>query len=216
MVNRIALIDDNPKLRGKLARRVQQVLPSGWSLIQSPPLAELGDYEEWVVSEDVWSLILDWRLSDIAEDGAVDSAEYTAQELVSVIRRWRPDFPIFVITAYDIPSDRATLGEVEVFSGRIEFVKNVEQNIQRIVRASARFWKSHEDQLSRVSNLSQRAAVGKLTKKEKAELAALRISLNLTVVHLGDEIMELYDSAESAMAKVDETIARLEEKVGQG
>ena len=176
---RIALVDDDSDLRGTLAKCLELELPKEWELISEAPLDSPDEYPEWIIAHDVAVLLIDWCLNLSPRDGR-RAVHYEGNEVVDVIRSVRPNFPIFVVTSFKPNENLQEHSEdIEYYVKRTELINRGHLYVQRMTRTGARYWKDHQEEIARLSDLANAVALGTASTDDVEELKALRTSLGM-------------------------------------
>lgn len=150
---------------------------ASWRVIKVPLLGTPAQVVEWLAHEDVSVLVADQVLSDNPHGEAVN---YQGTDVVNEVRHHLPDLPVYMITAFPNNPDVApNLPRMEGMVRRGQLGKDAAVIVPRMKRAGETFERRHRAALSRLTQLSQKSASGKLTAAEQAELQSLQLSLSL-------------------------------------
>ena len=183
----IAIVDDKPDQRLLLEDDVREELDKytpnfekldGWTLASFAPLPRAEDYPAWLVANDVWVLILDWRLAEYrATDYPVD---YDADAVIRAIRAQRPNFPIFIVTNHRDEANEYARDVEGVFLRR-EFSNDITIHFHRLIRAANRHHELHQEALVEITDIAARIARGQEQGGDRDRLALLRHRVGLFV-----------------------------------
>src|SRR5690606_24633853 len=99
-MGKIAVVDDIVSEGTAVARLLNRRVAPTWSTIYVEPLAEPAEYNNWIKENDVWALVLDWKLCGTGRALGQSGVTYTAKEVVLAVRAVAPEFPIYVITTH--------------------------------------------------------------------------------------------------------------------
>jgi len=182
----IAIVDDRRDFRRTLKHKIELSLrklnQSIWSVIDIDPFPIIGDYVSWIQDNDIAILILDEKLQEVATGSKVD---YSGSLLIEKIRETLKEFPVFAITSY--PNEPDLQSKFPLFDEILErdaFFNKSDEYISRFLRAGQRFLITHYEQLKRLSELSEKIALGTSSNEEKNELKLLQILMALPYSHL--------------------------------
>ena len=112
----------------------------------------------------------------------------------------------------------AHFGDADGIVSKSDLLKEPKQYIQRYVRLGKKFVATFEAELARLSELSQQAASGKLSKGDKKELDAIQAKLNLeaSVEAPLDDALDKWESKLDALDELtneaSKAVARLKKK----
>lgn len=175
---KIGIVDDRKDLRETLSRLIDVSLKinySEWSVIDIDPFENVEDYFSWITENDIAILILDEKLQEIKS-----KVKYNGSDLIKEIRKRLKDFPVFAITSY--PGEPDLTNQFSLFDeilDRDEFTDKTDDYISRFIRSGQRFLETYSAQLLRISELSEKIALGKASDDEKNELKTLQTLLGL-------------------------------------
>lgn len=175
----IGIVDDRKDLRETLSRLIDVSLKINhpeWSVIDVAPFDNVEDYFSWIIENDIAVLILDEKLQEIKSN-----VKYNGSDLIKKIRKKLKDFPVFAITSY--PEEPDLKNQFSLFDeilDRDEFTNKTDDYIFRFIRSGQRFLETHATHLLKISELSEKIAIGKGSDEEKDELKALQTLLGLS------------------------------------
>jgi hypothetical protein len=183
----IGIIDDRDQPRETLARAIEVNIPKelkgvGWMVNDSPPLSRLNDYPSWLRENDIAVLIVDERLTEQTKTG-IGHVDYDGHKLVDFLRIRLPDFPIYIVTAF--PNDTAVkdrFKDVEEIVDRKNFTRSAKKTVPRLIRAGQRYFDNFQEQLTELSTLSQKIALGEETDADVDRVKALQIFLQMPFI----------------------------------
>ena len=212
---RIAVVDDIRKEGEDLAVLLNnRVRSEGWECLYTLPFDDPDEYNAWIQENDIWALVLDWKLSGVGRAPGERGVSYTAERVVGTVRRRTPDFPIYIVTTYAPTAEGEDwLADVETFDSRIDFVRALDVLAPRILRATARFRQAHKATLATISSLATKAAQGRLTDEERTTLVAARSSLHLDAGIVPEQTLGVIEEAEAAQREIDTTIEAIRSKL---
>jgi DNA-binding NarL/FixJ family response regulator len=212
----IGLIDDDTAKRGTLRKSLVRLMDDdSIEIVDIYPLDDPRDYVSWVAQNDIHAIVMDWRLNEQKEKASGPVA-YEGDAVVKEIRKKKPHFPIFVLTAYSQSENVESHGaDVELIESRVDFGKSSDKLIKRLVRAAARFSESQQTKLARISELAVLCAKGEAKAAQKKELRSLQAELSLGVVSDAaltqssaiDDAQKIVDSADSLLLKIKAKLA---------
>lgn len=213
MATHIGLIDDNDDTRDSVKRTLVEELPDGWDVISSPPKPRLSQTLAWVRDSEISVLLLDERLNQTM------NVPYSGHEVAAALRQQRPEFPVFVVTAY--PNEDDLVGAENHLDGivsRLSISARPEVYVPRFVRAGVRFIEQHEADLAKLSALSMKIAQGTASAADKRKVAALQAGLQLrffsqdetTMAAAVDELEATMEQAETLQQQLEEAIRAAE------
>lgn len=208
----IGIIDDREDIRTTLKRKIdlsikKQNLP--WITLDISPFAEMKHYISWLKENEVSVLILDERLQEGSH--TAENVTYNGSKLIEFIRESLPEFPVFAITNY--PKDPDLQQKFPLFDeilGRDEFFKKADEYTIRFTRAGQRFLDTYNSQLTRVSELSKKIALGTADENDLKELEALQEYLNIPFASLiftnREEWLKLYEEKMKELSDISKNI----------
>lgn len=203
----IGIVDDRDDARDTLKERIGLELADEWSCIDIPPFADINDYPGWIHYEEIAVLIIDEKLNEEPTKGNIN-VDYYGHDLVSFLRTQMPTLPIFVVTSYE--SDEELLkryADVEGIFKREVFIKDAEKEVPRLLRVAQKYLEAHEKELAILGELSEKAAKGKITDKEKARLKAVQEKIGLAFNYISDR--------SDWAATLDSEISEIEKLIGK-
>lgn len=183
----IGIVDDRLEQRDTIVRGIvlSNQLPQDWELLAIAPLQEIKDYPSWIVENDIAVLIVDEKLNENAADGG-KHVRYFGHNLINFLRELSgifADFPIFVITAFNLTAELAEEeASVEFIIQRAGWIDAAEKWVPRIVRAGQRYFETHKTQLAELGRISQKVALGEASDDEIKKLDAIRASFELSLI----------------------------------
>ena len=200
----IAVLDDRNEQRTTLVRSIGTALPEGWGVIECPLLDDQSAYSEWLISNDVFVLVVDQVLNEQAVE-SVGNVDYKGHEVIEAIRKTFPDYPVFIVTAHPSDEDLADhAGNAEDVITRNELTGDVRKYVARMVRAGQRFHAEHERRLAEMTDLATKIALGSASDDEKEELKKLQRSLG------SHRAANIDVTREEALTGVEERVTKLE------
>ncbi len=210
----IGIIDDREDIRITLKRRIDLSIKKqklSWITIDIYPFAKMGDYISWLTENEISVLILDERLQE--GTNTADSVNYNGSNLIEFIRESMPEFPVFAITNY--PKDPDLQKKFPLFDeilGRDDFYKKADEYTIRFTRAGQRFLDVYNKQLTQVSELSRKVALGTANEKDLEELKALQEYLNIPFATLAfsnrEEWLKLYEAKITELTEISYRIKK--------
>jgi DNA-binding NtrC family response regulator len=181
---KIAIVDDNREQRETLGISLKLYLKkknSSLKVIDIFPFQSYERYFPWIDQEEICVLILDERLHNDSE-GELGPVGYKGNDLVVKIRERYKDLPIFTVTAHiDDEELQARFNEFDYIISRDNFD---EKYVDIIIRASQRYLKENQEELSEFDDLTKKIAAGQGNADDIEKLKALQMKLQLPL--LGD------------------------------
>ena len=98
-MSKIAFFDDRADQRETFLRSMRAALPEGWECVDNPPLPEADDFPQWIITNDVQVLLIDWVLNEQAPD-VETPVSYKGDSVVRAVRSRLPSYPVFVVSAH--------------------------------------------------------------------------------------------------------------------
>jgi CheY-like chemotaxis protein len=180
-MNYIAIVDDRIDNRQTLKRLIEAYIEEDWFVIDVDPLPKLDDFYSFIIEEEISAIVIDERLHEqaCADDCKVD---YNGHNLVDFLRDYFPHFPIFVITSY--PGDEELLEkfkDVEDIIERTEFSRQAEKYVPRITRSAQRFLETYQRELTELSEIAERIALGESSTEDIDKANAIRAKVGLAI-----------------------------------
>lgn len=215
----IGIIDDREDIRKTLKRWIDLDLKKHklpWITIDISPFKEMQEYVSWIKESEVSVLILDERLQE--EPHKASSVDYNGSRLIEFLRKSFPEFPVFAITSFpNDPDLQKKFADFDEILSRDNFFKKSDEYTIRFVRAGQRFLDVYSSQLSRLSDLSKKAAVGNADDKDLEELKSLQEHLNIPFAALvysnREEWLKLYQNKIDELNSISDRIKNfLEQK----
>jgi len=181
---KIAVIDDREDARTLVTSVIEDAISNleitdKWAVLSIAPLATLKDYADWVNNERVGILVIDERLGEIP-DASGKTANYTGSDLVSLLRKQNKEMPIYGVTSY--PDDTSLKEHFALFNEvvkRDDFTAKAAQYVDRFLRMYKNFLETNEKELSELSKISKKIALGTATSAEKKRAHAIQESLEI-------------------------------------
>ena len=170
---KITIVDDRKDFRTTLKRKIEAFFIKSklkdWEVMDISPFQNKSEYFPWLLENDVVVLILDERLQENIEES--ESVNYKGSELIEEIRRHLKEFPVYAITNYSRDPDlQSKFPLFDEILDRDSFYSKADEYITRFIRSGQRYIQSHNKILTRISELSQKLAVGDATNEETLEL----------------------------------------------
>lgn len=213
----IAVIDDRLDWRETAVGSLSLNVPDGWAVIAAEPFESEVEYLGWIDEEDVAVLVVDEQLGETPTSRG-SAVRYRGQDVIRVIRQARPEFPVFLVSAFteDGGMEDET-GQADGVFNKDMLSKHIARDTSRMVRSGMRYHEVHKGKLERLSLLAGRVARGEAAESEVNELRTLQTYLNFTVVPEGevDRSAALTD-LEDALKRLRSTLARLDETLQEG
>lgn len=210
---KITIVDDRKDFRTTLKRKIEAFFIKSklkdWEVMDISPFQNKSEYFPWLLENDVVVLILDERLQENIEES--ESVNYKGSELIEEIRRHLKEFPVYAITNYSRDPDlQSKFPLFDEILDRDSFYSKVDEYITRFIRSGQRYIQSHNKILTRISELSQKLAVGDATNEETLELRGLQEGLNLSSVEIIDREAWLHKYQEK-LDELDKLSIQIEE-----
>ena len=210
---KITIVDDRKDFRTTLKRKIEAFFIKSklkdWEVMDISPFQNKSEYFPWLLENDVVVLILDERLQENIEES--ESVNYKGSELIEEIRRHLKEFPVYAITNYSRDPDlQSKFPLFDEILDRDSFYSKADEYITRFIRSGQRYIQSHNKILTRISELSQKLAVGDATNEETLELRGLQEGLNLSSVEIIDREAWLHKYREK-LDELDKLSIQIEE-----
>ena len=210
---KITIVDDRKDFRTTLKRKIEAFFIKSklkdWEVMDISPFQNKSEYFPWLLENDVVVLILDERLQENIEES--ESVNYKGSELIEEIRRHLKEFPVYAITNYSRDPDlQSKFPLFDEILDRDSFYSKADEYITRFIRSGQRYIQSHNKILTRISELSQKVAVGDATNEETLELKGLQEGLNLSSVEIIDREAWLHKYQEK-LDELDKFSIQIEE-----
>ncbi|MFA6177490.1 MAG: hypothetical protein WC694_01185 [Candidatus Paceibacterota bacterium] len=208
---KIAVIDDRVDARALVASVIDDAITNleitdKWSVLEASPLPKLKDYLNWVSDKKVGILIIDERLGEVPDD-AGKAASYKGSDLVNLLRKQYKDMPIYGVTSY--PDDGSLQKHFALFDEvvkRDDFTSKAAQYVDRFLRTYKNFLEDNEKELTELSVISKKIALGKASRSEKKRAEAIQKNLEIPVTTLAiGSRKEWIDDYEKVIADLKKT-----------
>jgi CheY-like chemotaxis protein len=180
-MNNIAIVDDRIDNRQTLKRLIESFIEKDWYVIDLDPFPKLEDYYSFIIEEEISAIVLDERLHEQACGGNC-KVDYNGHNLVEFLRKHFPEFPIFVVTSY--PDDDELLEkfkDVEDIIERTKFSKQAEKFVPRITRSAQRFLEAYQRELTELSQIAEKIALGNSSDEDTDKAKAIRAKVGLAI-----------------------------------
>lgn len=202
-VYRIAYLDDRKDVQESVINGLGPFIPDNWELIVCPLAPSTDGYARWIAKNKVAVFLVDQMLNENAPLKGQLPVRYKGHQVISAIRATLPDLPIIVVTYATGDEDLQNhLGDADDILGRSDLLKDKKAYAKRLVRLGRRFVDAHEEELSELSTLSQKAAIKQLSPPDRTRLLALQEKLSLPVT----DPLEV----DAAIAKLEADVEKLE------
>ena len=213
MEKQIAIIDDRPDVRQRLLKGVSRYFEEhniNLDIKDYSPFQNIEDYPEWIVHNKIVLLIVDERLKEqpIAKDLY---STYDGHELVSTIRKYNKELPIYIITTHSEDEQLTdNLGDYNDIIDREKFEHDSNQYMKRIFRSTQSYIENFEKEFLRLSELSKKYATNSISGEEKDELQALQAKLEIPLSSFSRiNRTEWLNEMEGEVAKLQELESRI-------
>ncbi len=183
---KLAIVDDRKETRNVVVDVIANALDNlemtgKWSVLGVPPLSTLKEYPEWIIRENVGILIVDERLGEVP-NASGKIADYKGSDLVALLRTQYKEMPIYGVTAYH--ADDSLQEHFSLFDDVVErsdFAAKTVQYIGRFLRTYQNFFEENEKELTELSKISKKIAIGTASKSEKNRAEAIQRNLEIPV-----------------------------------
>lgn len=208
---KIAVIDDNVDARNFVTSAIEDAITnldigSEWSVLKSSPFPKLKDYTEWVNKEQVGVLVVDERLGEVPDSDG-QTANYKGSDLVGVLRKQFKDMPIYGVTSH--PADPSLKEHFALFDEVVErdiFMSKAGQYVERFLRTYKNFLDLNEKELTELSIISKKIALGTANTVLRKRAEAIQQNLEIPVVTTAlNSRKEWLDEYEKLIGKFKET-----------
>lgn len=133
MMYRIAYIDDEEDV----VRQFQINTMEDFDVIELELKSDITEMQERIISSDISALVVDFLLNDTKPE-----IHYNGVELVEKITGLREDFPIFILTSYEIEAENTSINPDVVYSKAL-----VNQDPSRFNRKVKRKIENHNKEI---------------------------------------------------------------------
>ena len=178
----LGIIDDRNDKRTSFARKIDleiRSLDSTWNVIDIEPFLEKIDYISWINENNIASIIIDERLYE-GETVSGKNINYTGHELVEFLRKRLKDIPLYIITSIHITDElKSIYNQFNLILSSSEFDEKIKHYLNLIIMSGNNFFKNYQDELTRLSNLSEKIALGTADENEIIEAKALQTKLSI-------------------------------------
>lgn len=159
----------------------------------------------WISEENISVLILDELLT---EDSDVD---YQGHNIGEYIKTFLPDYPMYIVTSNkgeELVNQYLT--DYFAIYSREEFEKSTTEFVNNLIKSGSRFTQDHGERLIAMNQISEKIALGTVTKKEIDQLTIIRSALNLnsSFIAIPEHVEEFKDLAD----KIDQ-LQKLSDKI---
>jgi len=204
------IIDDRKDARESFRIKVELALDdldsgSDVEILDIPPFPEMQDFVQWILENEIAFLIVDERLyEEKMTDGK--HAKYSGHDLVIFLRNTFKDLPIYGVTNYKRTEElNNSFKYFNLILGKDEFDEKINEYLNMFIRSGRHFYKEYKTELNKLSELSQKIALGKATKQEVEEAHSLQTKL--AIPHGTD----LINDRELWLKEFSQRIAKLDE-----
>jgi DNA-binding NarL/FixJ family response regulator len=177
----IGIIDDRQDLRTTMRKRVEMELRKlevPWDVIDSAPLSSVNEYPQWIRENEISILLLDEKLKEQPSNGIFSN--HNGHDLVKKVREGYKELPIFIITAYDEEADvENNAGDYDSVIHKDSFGERSSEYVKRFIRATNKYLKNNESEFQRLTELSQKIALGLAVQSENDEAKSLQTKLEI-------------------------------------
>jgi CheY-like chemotaxis protein len=220
-MTKIALIDDREEARKLVADVINDAIDNlelnkQWSVIEIAPLLDLNEYLDWISEEDVGILIVDERLGEIPDDNG-KAVSYKGSELVNLLRKKYKEMPIYGVTSY--PEDEPLQEYFSLFDEvikREDFTARASLYLDRFLRNYKNFLNANEKELSELSEIAKKIALGESSSSERKRAEAIQKNLEipLTTSSINDrkQWIDEYEKTINEFKKTQQDIENFLEK----
>lgn len=183
---KIAVIDDRDDARKMVADVIGDAITNlniqdQWAVLESAPFPQLKDYSGWVDEEKIGVLIIDERLGEVP-DSSGKAATYKGSDLVGLVRKQFKEMPIYGVTSYpDDPSLQQHFALFDEVVKREDFTSKAGLYVERFLRTYKNFLEVNEKELTELSVISKKIALGKANSTQKKRAEAIQKSLEIPV-----------------------------------
>lgn len=208
----ICIIDDRVDIRGTLENKIRFILKKkqlDWAIASQDPFMDKMEYLNFINENDVGVLILDERLHESGT--GQQSVNYNGSDLVTFLRLYLKNFPIYSITSYHEDNELENqFSQFDEIIARDVFYSKAEEYVERFIRAGQRFLDDHNAQLLKLSELSELIAKGTATEDNLKELRIVQESLNIPFSDYGyphkESWLQDYEKKISDLSKLSDEI----------
>lgn len=215
----IAIIDDKKDARTTRERLLEPHVARAskdWGILAAAPFTKANLYPSWIADNDIAAMLIDQKLDDEPPPGQKHSVDYTGTSLVKYLRQHAIDIPIYLVTSFAGPTSKTDNAMFEEVLSKEIFDQSLEVVVTRIIRAGGQYWKKNQDQLSMLSDLSEKIVDGKASKADIKKAKAIREQLALAFDPTDLESRShLIESLEQAIGGLENSAAQLKKELGK-
>lgn len=215
----IGLVDDRDTQRRAFKLRLDTKLELSypdWEIVDIKPFKDPKDYNSWINENEICLLIVDERLNEEPlEDGS--TVDYYGSKLINELRTSYKDFPIFCVTSHTISDSlKAVVKDFNLTLSRATLESDIDNYLNSFIKFGESFYKENQKELSRVSELSEKVAIGSATANDKDELRSLQVNLMIPHISSGLGTQEAYikelESNIEKIKRIQDDISKTPEK----
>ena len=177
----IGIVDDRNQQREQIRGVFDSCFEDdNWQCIDTSPLIDMNQYAAWIVENDISVLVLDERLHEEAQENGVHAA-YNGHELAEFLRQGNSTLPIYVVTSFTSDEDLVDKKMiVENIIDREEFGgRDACMHVSRMLRAGMHYSEIFQEDLSEISRLANKVAIGVADEGDIESLRAKQTSIKL-------------------------------------
>lgn len=178
-MKKIAIVDDSNDQRDTYKKRLTLFLMQKGStleVIDTSPFSDISHYYEWIINEEIITLIFDEKLHIESQEGC-SPVDYNGSFLVKRIRERFKDIPIFTLTNF--PNDEDLQRNFSQFEFILSKSNFTEEYVDIILRAGQRYFDENQKQLSLYNELTRAISGGNNDPELIKKLQALQTKLEL-------------------------------------
>jgi hypothetical protein len=175
----IGIIDDNAEQRDSFKDAIDIYLHKngreGVEVIDSEPLADIDEYTNWIIQNDIAALIIDEKLTEQPLKATGQSCGYEGHDMAQNLRSRRSIIPIHVVTSSKINEDLIQNRELfENILSRKDFLDEQSKYAEIFIRSGQRFFEENQKLFERIGEISKKIVKNDVSDDEIKELEGIQ------------------------------------------
>lgn len=218
----VGVIDDRNDLRETLVKMIHVKTRQRWghwNVVGTSPFREVEETLDWMRHNEVWVLLVDWRLFEQGDPGQC-AVSYSGADVIRAVRSVHPAFPIFMVSSYldDDEGIESHFRDVEDAIKRSMLTDDDTNDtpIERLMRAGSRILHEYNEELDLLTTLATKAATGHASPEDLKKLRAVQAKIGISSLTCNVDQASRIDEAEAFMRRAEELKARVIEYLGEG
>lgn len=177
----IGLVDDRFDQRDSFKKALEielEKMEESVPIIDISPLKNLDDYLSWIQENEIAVLILDEKLHEAESDGIL--VDYDGHELGEFLRKYFKDLPMYVVTSWENTEElKKRFRLFNLIISRTQFSESSAEFVNLFLASGRKFSRDFQEKLSKLTEISQKIAMGNATEKEIEEIRVIQEELQL-------------------------------------